>query len=314
MTPALALLAGALAAGWLVPGFLRRIDPRRHDPMLLIVVWHVSMLGVVLSATLGVVLLLAPKHNPGMTLLAAIHECWSAIQHGSPPQFEELAGLLGAALVTAFALRLGVILVRSIRRRGHKHREYLSALRLIARSEPGAPDTLWLPHDRPLAFSMAARPGVVVATDGLHRHLDPAAVDAVFAHERAHLAGRHHLLVAVTEAIRTAVPFVPLFRQAPHAISELVEHAADVVAVRSCGRNAVRAALLTVSRHGAPAVSLAMAQHAIDARMARLDVGPTPPGRMRRILSYGMASVASAALPLLTGIGLLAGLALVSCA
>ncbi|MGW4592714.1 hypothetical protein ACWEKJ_35815 [Amycolatopsis thermoflava] len=61
-------------------------------------------------------------------------------------------------------------------------------------------------------------------------------------HERAHLAGRHHQLVALADALRTALPFLPLFRDAPGALRELVELAADVAATRRCGpRGAVGA-------------------------------------------------------------------------
>jgi beta-lactamase regulating signal transducer with metallopeptidase domain len=314
MTAALALLAGALAVGWLVPGAVRRADLRCRDPLLLIVVWLVSIVGVLLSAAAGVVLLLTPSHGPSTTLLAAIHRCWSAIQHGSPPRIEELTGLLGVALLLAFAARLVVVFAHSVRRRAHKRREHLAVLRLAARSESRSPGTLWLAHDRPLAFSMAGRPGVVVATEGLVRHLDNTAVEAVLAHERAHLRGRHHLLIAVADALRTAVPFLPLFRQAPPAISELIELSADVAAVRDCGRAAVRSALLMVSSHGAPSTSLAMAQHAVDMRMARLLTGPPPPGKLRRTISCAMAGMTAVALPFLLGAGLLMGVALFSCA
>lgn len=313
MTAALALLAGAVAVGWLAPAVIRRADLRSGDPVLLIVVWLVSIAGVLLGAAVGVMLLLIPSHGPSTTLLAAIDQCWSAIQHGSPPRVEELAGLLGVALLVAFVARLVVVFVRGVRIRARKRREHLAILRLAARSEPGSPGTLWLAHDRPLAFSLAGRPGVVVATEGLVRHLDRPAVDAVFAHERAHLAGRHHLLVATAGAFRAAVPFLPLFRQSPQAISELIELAADVAAVRHCGRAAVRSALQAVSSHGSPSTSLAMAQHGVDMRMVRLRSGPPPPGKLRRMASCAMAGMTAVTLPFLVGTGLLVGLALFSC-
>jgi beta-lactamase regulating signal transducer with metallopeptidase domain len=78
---------------------------------------------------------------------------------------------------------------------------------------------------------------------------------SVLAHERAHLTGRHHLLVAVAQALRATLPFVPLFRRAPSAVRDLVELAADLAAVHACGPAAVRNALLTVTRHGTPATS-----------------------------------------------------------
>ncbi len=314
MTPALTLLAGAFLAGWLVPGLLRRFDLRRRDPVLVIVAWLVSMAGAGLAAATGVLLLFLPDHGPGAALLVVIHHCWSAVQHGSPPQVEELTGVLGGALLLALAARVLVVSVRRARQRGHKRRESIAVLRIAGRAADGPPDVLWLAHERPLAFSMAGRPGVVVATDGLTRHLHEDEVAAVFAHERAHLAGRHHLLVAAVDALRATLPFVPLFREAPAAIRDLVELAADVAAVRACGPAAVRRALLTVTRHGAPTTSLAMAQDAMDLRLARLRHGVRPPGRLGRVVSCGLTAITAVSLPFVTGTGLLLGVALGACA
>lgn len=313
MTAALSLLAGALIAGWLIPGALRRMDLRRRDPLLLIVAWLVSTVGVLLATASGVLLLLLPGHGLGAPLLAAMHQCWSAIQHGSPPRVEEVAGLVGVALLVAFAARLVVVSARGFRKRSRKRQENLSVLRSVARPATGPSDILWLAHDQPLAFSMAGRPGVVVATEGLTRHLDPGAVAAVLAHEKAHLAGRHQLLVAIADAVRATFPFVPLFREAPRAIRDLVELAADVVAARDCGPAAVRTALLKVTRHGAPSTSLAMAQNAVELRLARLRHSPRPPGGLRRTVSCGLTAVTAAILPFLAGVGLLLSIAIITC-
>lgn len=321
MTAALALLTGALVAGWFVPGLLARIDLRRRDPLLMIVSWLVSILGVLLAAAAGVLLLLLPGHGQGASVFdmvfGMINRCWSAIQHGSPPRVEEVAGLLGATLLVALAVRVAMVAVRGARWRARKRAENLAVLRIAGRSAGdsagGLSDVLWLAHERPLAFSMAGRPGVVVATEGLTRHLDQDAVAAVLAHERAHLAGRHHLLIAATEALRAALPFVPLFRQAPRAIRDLVELTADVAATRACGAAAVRTALLTVTRHGAPATSLAMAADAVDLRLARLRRHAQPPGRTRRAVACGLAAMTAATLPFLTATGLLVSIALITC-
>lgn len=313
MTVALALLAGAFTAGWFVPNLVHRLDLRRRDPVLLLVAWFVSMAAVLLAAAAGVLLLLVPGHGPSAPLLAMLHQCWSAIQHGSPPRVEEAAGVTGVALLAAFATRLLVVSVRGVRRRTRRREQNLSVLRMVARPTSDPRDILWLAHEKPLAFSMSGRPGVVVATEGLTRHLAPDAVAAVVAHERAHLAGRHHLLVATADALRTALPFVPLFRAAPHAVRELVELSADVAAVRACGPAAVRSALLKVTSHGMPDTALAMAQDSVALRLARLRHGTPPPRGLRRAVSCGLAGVAATAVPFLTAAGLLLGIALVTC-
>jgi hypothetical protein len=160
---------------------------------------------------------------------------------------------------------------------------------------------------------MPGRPGVVVATEGLRRKLDASAVAAVLSHERAHLDGRHHLLVSLTDALRTALPFVPLFQQGPRAVRELVELAADVTAVRHCGVTAVRTALVGVAGDGTPSTSLAMSQDAVDVRLARLTHAPPPPGPVRRALTCGLTAVTATALPALSGIGLLMAVVLATC-
>jgi Zn-dependent protease with chaperone function len=315
MIIAVSLLAGAVVAGWLLPLVLRRLDVRRRDPVLLIVAWMVSMVGVLVAAAGGILLLLPAGHGPGGALLAVVHRCWTAIDHGhgSPPEIEEAAGLLGAAVLGAVAIRVAVVAVRGLRRRTRKRQDNLAVLRLVARSATDSENVMWLAHDRPLAFSMPGRPGVVVATEGLRRTLDAQAVAAVLSHERAHLDGRHHLVVTLADALRTALPFVPLFQHAPRAVRELVELAADVSAVRQCGVTAVRTALVGVTGHGAPRPSLAMAQDAVTVRLARLQHASQPPGPLRRAVTCALTAITATALPAFSGVGLLLAVVLITC-
>jgi hypothetical protein len=312
MTVAAALLVSAALAAWLVPRRLDRADLRRRDPLVLIVIWLLSMAGVVFAAVAGVVLLLMPNHGNVGTLVASLHYCWDVVRHGSPPAVEAFGGVLGSALVVAMTVRLAVIAVRGYRIRARQRSEHLSVLRLAARTDDGPPTTLWLAHDQPLAFSMAGRPGVVVATEGLNRHLPAESVAAVLTHEHAHLRGRHHLLVAITDALRAALPFVPLFREAPAAMRELVELAADVVAVRAHGVAAVRSALTCVSGQ-APGVALAMARDAVEVRLARLREAPRASGGLRRAMTCGLAAIAAAMVPLLAATALLMVMGVATC-
>lgn len=312
MIVAVALLVSATIAGWLVPKWFGRADLRRRDPLVLIVGWLLTMAGVVFATVAGVVLLLIPNHGNVGSLVANWHHCWTAVQHGSPPTIEAFGGVLGSVLVIALAIRLAVVAVRGYRSRAQRRSEHLRVLRLAARRDNGSPATLWLAHDQPLAFSMAGHPGVVVATEGLNKHLPAESVAAVLTHEHAHLRGRHHLLVAITEALHTVLPFVPLFRQAPAAMRELVELAADVAAVRAHGAAAVRAALTCVSGH-APDVALAMARDAVAVRLARLHDNPHAPSRLRRTLTCGLAGMAAAAAPLITTTALLIAVGIATC-
>lgn len=313
MTVAFALLVGAVVAAWLVPRRLAAADLRRFDPLTLIVGWLLSMLGAASAAVTGVVLLLVPTHGDVGVLLAAMHHCWSSIQHGSPPATEEFGGFVGVAVLLTLALRLAIVAALGIRRRSRTRHDQLATLRLAGRSDGRSPATLWLAHDRPLAFSVGGKHGVIVATEGLRRHLEGDGVAAVLAHERAHLAGRHHQLLALADALRAAFPVLPLFRQAPDALRDLVEIAADIAATRRHGAAAVRTALLGVSGHGSPGIALAMARDAVPLRLARLDSGTTPPSRLRRLISCSGAAITSVFFPFIVAVAVVFSIAVVSC-
>lgn len=313
MTSAVALILGALLVGWVVPRHLLRIDLRRRDPAPVIVAWLLSIVGFLLAGAVGVLLLIAPDHGTLGGLATALQQCWVALQHGSPPKAEELFGLLGVGVILAGFIRFAIVAIAQMRRIRLVRREQLCTVRLAARAEGDHPRTLWLDHDRPLAFSFAGKPGVIVATEGLKRHLSAEGVAAVLAHERAHLRGRHHLLITIINAASRTLPFVPLFREAPAALRELVELAADVEAVRRHGQSAVRAALLGVTQHRAPLGALSMAQDAVDIRLARLTSHAQPPRRTDRMLSCGMAGAGAAMLPFIVGGSLLLAVAAVAC-
>jgi Zn-dependent protease with chaperone function len=311
MTGAAALLLGACLVGWLAPKYLRRLSAGGRDPVIALIGWFVSISGVVVTTALAVVILLLPDH--GSPLLTPLVGCWSSLQHGMPPTVESVSGLVAVALLAHLAVRSAIVGVRTARRRTRTRNEHLAVLRIAARAEPGPPLTLWLDHDEPLAFSLAGTPGVVVATEGLNRHLTRAEVDAVLAHERAHLAGRHHLLVAAADAFATMVHFLPLFTRVPAAVRELVELAADASAARSCGTEAVRTALLGVSGSGAPGSALAMSRDSVAVRLAHLDRPGRRSGRIRRFAAYALTGATAFALPALAAFGPILALVAVAC-
>jgi len=313
MIVALSVLLGAAIGGWWGPRLLRRAARPRTDPLVLVVGWCLSITGVLIAVATGVALLLSPTHGSTDHLAALFQHCWTAVQHGSPPDVEHVGGLIAAGILLALTIRTTVIGQRARRRRSEIRRGHTALLRTAARSDAQEPRTLWLAHDQPLAFSIGGKQGVVVVTEGLFRHLDDDSVAAVLAHEHAHLHGRHHLLIALADALRDALPFVPLFRQAPVALRQLVELVADVAAVRTCGVAAVRAALLGISGRGVPDWVLTMARDAVDIRLARLDAGIRPPGRIRRFTSCTAAGLGLAVLPFLAAATIFSLVGAVAC-
>src|SRR6185295_18393248 len=84
-------------------------------------------------------------------------------------------------------------------------------------------------------------------TTGAVQALDPGQLDAVLAHERAHLAGRHHRLLALARIGRLVLPFLPLMRNADEQVARLVELHADDAAARARDPRLLATALVVLS-------------------------------------------------------------------
>ncbi|MYS73301.1 M48 family metalloprotease, partial [Streptomyces sp. SID5926] len=115
-----------------------------------------------------------------------------------------------------------------------------------------------LPDDVPYAYALPGghRDRVVVST-ALLDCLEPGERRALFAHERAHLAGRHHRFLL---AVRLAALANPFLRPLRTAVSYTAERWADEAAARTVGdRRTVATAIgkaALVSR-GTPVATLA---------------------------------------------------------
>lgn len=93
----------------------------------------------------------------------------------------------------------------------------------------------------------------------------------MLAHERAHLAGRHRLVLMLTRALGAIFPRVPMFARGAAEVARLAEMCADDAAARDSGRRTPLAALLTMGTGQAvPASALAATTGAVTARVRRL--------------------------------------------
>lgn len=303
MTGVITLLVGSTVVGLLGHRPLLWLAFRRIDPTVLLTGWILSTVGLVAStlATIGLLALPADAH-PASGIFRLAGGCLTAISSGSFPGWREalaalgLAGLVGVLLRLAWAVSLRV-------KAGRARAPHLEQLRLLAAHSP-SDEPLWVRDDRPLAMSVGGRPGVIVMSDALRQQLTPAAVAATLEHERAHLRGRHHLLVAVAETLAFALPVCPLLRAAPPAVKDLVELAADARAARRCGPAAVREALGRLTGHATPMLGLAMAGHLTQTRLARLSSGTVGGNPATRLA--GCLAVATGALLLPAAAGWLA--------
>jgi len=84
------------------------------------------------------------------------------------------------------------------------------------------------------AYALPGLPGRIVVSGRLLDHLDERGRAALIAHERAHLAGRHHLFSAVTHLAAAANPLLlPVARTVDYTVERWAdEHAAAVTGDR----------------------------------------------------------------------------------
>ena len=104
-----------------------------------------------------------------------------------------------------------------------------------------------LQHPTPTAYCIPGRQSRVVLSQGVLDALPADQLDAVIAHEEAHLRGRHDLLLEFFAVVTRAVPG-PL--RSPGRSAEvrlLVEALADRAAVRRSGEVATARALVTLA-------------------------------------------------------------------
>ncbi|MGI5506384.1 M56 family metallopeptidase [Lentzea sp. CA-135723] len=307
MTVAVALLLGALTVAWAGPRMLDGLLARQAPPAVLLTGWFMMVAGCLTTVTAAVVIAVLPGHGPAPQLVGLVHSCWQTLQHGGTPRAEEVAGLACAAILLTVAVKIAISLVRHRRTQDRVQRKQREALTIVAHRQPGAIPTWWIPHSTPLAYSLSGRSALVVATDGLNEHLSKASVDAVIEHERAHILGHHHLLVGFARALASAVPWTPLTRRSPELVSALVELAADAVAARAHGTEAVRSALLTMTAGGTPPAALAMARDCVELRLRNLG------GASRSTTPTWIAGVVAMALPMAVGAALLTVAAFALC-
>ncbi|MBW6434843.1 M56 family metallopeptidase [Actinoplanes hulinensis] len=283
-----ALLLGALGLtlSLAVPRLLANARWPDRAPVAGVLLWQALTLTAVLCA-LGVV-------------LAAPEEVVRAAGARHP---ETVAALLFSLAVAAtIVTRLVVSLVKvtsRARARRDRHRMLVDLLDRVERHDGlSGGEVRVLEAPLPLAYCVPGRNPRVVLSDGVLDVLDREQVDAVLAHERAHLRHKHELVMESFTAFYQAVPG-PLRSKAPlDAVHLLLEMVADDAARRRTGHAPLRAALARL----ADAVPLAEEVTADPEgesrrrRLARLD----RPGRSSTALAVAGTAAAAGLLVLPT--------------
>jgi Zn-dependent protease with chaperone function len=289
MAAALLLLAAAApVAGAL--GLSRAAWPQRA-PRAGIAAWLASSLSVVVSVVLAGLVLAIPCIRL-CTDPAMVRACLSLLnaQYASPAG--AVTGVAGGLLAAAVAGRVAwayALVLAAARRRRSAHDDVLA---VIARPGPAA-DVRIIDGDRPAVYCLPGRRRIVLTTGALSR-LDDRELDAVLAHERAHLSGRHHIVLALAVALQRAFPSVRFFGVAARQVAYLVEIAADDAAVRRAPRLTVASALLAVATAGVPAGALGAGGSAAARRIQRLINPPPQLSRAGRAVTYAALTATAA--------------------
>lgn len=186
---------------------------------------------------------------------------------------------------------LALITARTLRAR-RKHRDLLD---LLATPWPTASGAHVLDHPVPVAYCLPGPRSRLVVSAGAVTTLARTELDAVLAHERAHLAERHDLVVLPFVAWGATARRVPGMAAAQRAVATLIEMRADDVAAAETGPAELSAALRAVAG-GAETAALTQLSAAITRRLARLDSPPLPLSHPAR-LAVRLAAVALVAVP-----------------
>jgi Zn-dependent protease with chaperone function len=227
LTAAVVLAAVAVALAVPTPLLLARSRWPHRRPMLALVIWQlIAVVGGLATVSVPVLLGEAVSGGAGLTV--------------------------GAPVAAAFALYLGVHLVRTIVRRETRRRRHLALLELLSSDAPAPLDARLIEQPEPLAYCVPRpRGAMIVISTGLLERLDERELQAVIAHERAHARQRHDVLLLAFEAWRAALPGFPAARIASEQVARLVEMAADDRARRRVGSpDLVRAIARTAPVHG----------------------------------------------------------------
>lgn len=272
----LATLAGALSGP--VPALLARRPGLRRTPRAAMTLWQAVALSAVLAA------------------LGATLALFTGTGLGADRGWVERVVAAGALLLTGVVAgrlvltghRVGTRL-RTMRRH---HRELIDVL--AAEGE----GYLVVEGDTALAYCLPGLAGRrVVVTSAAAASLQREELDAVVAHERAHLSARHDLVLEAFTVLHQAFPRWVSSGRALEEVRLLVEVLADAAARRRHGALPLARALVALTGAPAPGVALAAAGSPSEL-VARIELLTDPRGH--RLLAGALYAAAAAVLALPT--------------
>ncbi|MGW6613393.1 M56 family metallopeptidase [Streptomyces erythrochromogenes] len=244
------------------------LHPRAATSLLTAVA---AVLAVCSTLCLALLVVVGTAQLPGNPL----PDGWSDPEVREAVPYDEIAGKVAIPALIA-------VITSCARAAWQHHRVCLRAEQAL-KGLPATPVVV-LPDEAPYAYALPGRRGNgrIVATTGMLGALGAPERRALFAHERAHLAGQHHRFLLAVQLAARANPFLRPLRTAVTYTAERwadEEAAAHVGSRRVVARAVGKAAL--VSR-GAPIATLAgfaATVGPVPRRVAAL-LGPAPAARL----------------------------------
>jgi Zn-dependent protease with chaperone function len=277
---------------------LPRVSWPLRAPRAAIAAWQAATLSVIASVVAAGVILAIPCLRIS-TDPAVLRACLSLVWAQYATLQGTFAAAVGSMLIVAVLGRITWCTSMAIARARRRRARHDDVLAMVAR--PGPAGVRLIDDEHPAVYCLPGR-GRIVMTTGALRRLDGRQLEAVLAHERAHLSGRHHLVLTFASALKDAFPAVAFFAIAARQIAELIEVAADDAAIRREHRLTLAGALLAVATAGVPAGALGAGGTAAAERIRRLIDPPGKPSPARRALTsaaLGTVSIVALAAPVL---------------
>lgn len=308
--PALLLSGVLLLAAFGGPWLLRHAAPALASAPRLAagVLSAAAMLWIAALLAIGPIIAWM-SGGPAWLPANAAEVCARCLSAASP--FGDSAGSLGLPAILPLALPAvgAVAIVVGLLREFTQVRREQCEIGLSVRRE-GTPITM-LGHSVQVTrdaharvFSLPRRHGGIVLSRGTIAALSTPELAAVLEHERAHLAQRHHLGLALLDGATRYFRWVPLIRATRCAVPHILEIAADQSARRRAGTAALAGALLKLASPatgpGAPPVIAHAALHASphasgSERIRQLVGAPRPPASLALAAAAGAYAIMLAA-------------------
>lgn len=209
--------------------------------------------------------------------------------------------MAGPALLVVFAVF--AVLLR-MRRRGRRARRTAADIRTRSHATTiRGYRVLVIPDGRASPFALPRRQGGIVVSTATLEALSGDELDAVLAHERAHLAQHHHVIAAISHELAYVFKPIPFISSSASTVPLYLEIAADNAARQITGARPLASALLKLIHHdenSAPAAAEDLALHAVGPHRIRTLLDGDEPAQRHRRTTIVAASLQNMALVSLT--------------